>query len=160
MGSVSKADRRFGAMLGVVTAVLLAWSGAIAAAAEPSPAAAAASKATTAETVEMVVDFGDGVEVHFTRLPWKPAMTVADAVKLTDGQPHGPKFVRIGSGETLLVTQIGDLKNEGRGRDRRNWLYQLNGTLADEGAGAQSLKAGDRILWKFERYDYNSSGSK
>ena len=123
-----------------------------------SPAVAADQDA--AKTVQMVVDFGDGVEIHFTRLPWKEGQTVADAVALTDARPHGAKFTRIGAGETMLVTQIGDVKNEGGGADRRNWLYQLNGKLAENGIGAQTLAPGDIVLWKFNRHEYNPKGSK
>ncbi len=112
------------------------------------------------ETVRMVVDFGDGVEVHFTRLAWKKGLTVLDAVTAASVQPHGVKFEKIGSGETALVTKIGDVKNEGSGRDRRNWLYEVNGKPAEVGVGALTLKAGDVVLWKFEKYGYNSESGK
>ncbi len=109
-------------------------------------------------TVSLLVDFGDGVEVHFTRLAWKKGLTVTDAIALAGARGHGVKFTVIGSGETALVTQIGDVKNEGAGRNRRNWLYSLNGQLSDNGAGAQTLAAGDRVLWKFERVRLQSYG--
>lgn len=126
----------------------------------PRVDSAAAADPEAAKSVQMVVDFGDGVEIHFTRLPWKKGQTVADAVALTDARPHGARFLRVGSGETLFVTQIGDVKNEGGGRDRRNWLYQLNGKLAENGIGAQTLDPGDVVLWKFGRDEYNSKLSK
>ena len=120
----------------------------------------ASAQDTTAKTVQLVVDFGDGVEVHFTRIPWKSGAKVIDAVAAADTAPHGVKFTRIGSGETAMVTKIGDVKNEGQGPNRRNWLYRINGKLAEEGIGAQPLAPGDVVLWKFEPYDYNSDSAK
>jgi len=113
-----------------------------------------------AKTVCVRVDFGDGFEANFTQLEWKKGMSVDEAIATANAHAHGIKFTRIGAGETALITQIGDVKNEGAGRDRRNWLYWLNGKLADVGIGAQTLEPGDVVLWRFERYDYNGESSK
>jgi hypothetical protein len=58
----------------------------------------------------------------------------------------GIKFVHQGTGERILITAIDDLKNEGRGS---NWLYEVNGKLADKSAGIYELSAGDAVLWRF-----------
>jgi ABC-type transport system substrate-binding protein len=105
-----------------------------------------------AETVRLVVDYGDGAQVHLTALPWRDGMTVLDALAAAKKHPHGITFAQRGSGASSLVTQIGDLKNEG---DGKNWLYTVNGKLAPVGAGAYKLKAGDGILWEFKDYEYN-----
>ncbi len=120
---------------------------------DTSPAAAAEP---ASRTVQLVVDYGDGSQVHFLRQPWKQGMTVEKLVAMVEAHPHGVKFTRIGSGETALVTKIGDVANEGPGRERRNWLFQVNGKLAEQGMGAQTLVPGDAVLWSFDRYDYNS----
>lgn len=121
----------------------------VAAAAEPGPSNAAAA----ATTVRLVVRYGDGVETHFVALPWKKGMTVLDALAAAQKHRHGITFVQRGKGTSALVTQIGDVKNEGTGK---NWIFSVNDKTADVGAGGYELKAGDAILWKFSEYDYNS----
>jgi len=118
---------------------LVLWSG-IALAADPRPA------------VRLVVDYGDGVQVHFTALPWSNGMTVVDALAASQKHPRGIKFVQRGRGTSAMITEIGGQKNEG---DGKNWLYSVNGKSADVGAGGYELKAGDVILWEFKPYEYN-----
>ncbi|ATB35230.1 hypothetical protein CYFUS_000642 [Cystobacter fuscus] len=54
-----------------------------------------------------------------------------------------------GSGAMVYVTGIDGVKNQGGGRDKRNWQLWVNGTYADAGVGAKVLQAGDKVLWKF-----------
>jgi len=113
-------------------------------AAEPAPA-----------TVRLIVDYGDGVQVHFTALAWREGMTVLDALTAAQAHRHGISFVHHGSGSTAMVTKIGDLKNEGGAGEGKNWLYRLNDKPGEVGAGAAKLKPADVVLWKFQAYDYN-----
>jgi hypothetical protein len=92
------------------------------------------------------------VEVHFTALPWREGMTVQDALSAAQAHRHGITFVHRGTGSSAMITKIGDLKNEG---DGKNWLYSVNGKKAEQSAGAYKLKPLDTILWKFEVYEYN-----
>jgi hypothetical protein len=101
------------------------------------------------QAVRLVVDYGDGAQLHWTALPWREGMTVLDALATAAKHPHGITFETRGSGASTLVTRIGDLKNEGNGR---NWLYSVNGKLANVGAGAYKLSAGDAVLWEFKVY--------
>jgi hypothetical protein len=103
-------------------------------------------------TVRLVVDYGDGVEVHFTALPWRADMTVLNALSAAQAHRHGMAFTNRGSGASAMVTKIGDVKNEG---DGRNWLYYVNDKQGEISAGAMKLKSGDAVLWRFETYDYN-----
>ena len=103
-------------------------------------------------SVRLVVDYGDGVETHFTALKWANGMTALDALSAAKSHKHGISFEQRGSADTALVTKIGDLKNEGNGK---NWLYSVNGKPGEVSAGIQPLKAGDAVLWKFQTYDYN-----
>ena len=100
-------------------------------------------------TVQLIVDYGDGVQKHFTALPWKEGMTVFDALEAAQKHPRGIKAVYRGKGETAFLTQIDDLENEGRGR---NWIYRVNGELAKKSFAILTLKAGDTILWFFGEY--------
>ncbi len=104
------------------------------------------------DVVRLVVDYGDGVQVHFSALPWKSGMTVLDALGAAQNHKHGITFVQRGKGAMAMITQIADVKNQGRGK---NWLFAVNGQQADVGAGARELKPGDTVLWEFEAYDYN-----
>ena len=104
-------------------------------------------------TVRLVVDFGDGVEWHFTKLPWRKGLTVADALHAAAAHKRGVPIRTKGSGATTLVVEVGNLKNEGGAADARNWLYWVNDQSADVGAGARELQPGDRVLWKFAKYE-------
>jgi hypothetical protein len=75
-------------------------------------------------------------------------MTVLDAMKAAQEHPRGIKLQFRGSGATAFLTQIDDLKNEGSGR---NWIYRVNGELAERSFAVQKLEAGDAVLWKFEK---------
>jgi len=108
-------------------------------AAEPSP-----------EIVGLTVDYGDGVQKVFTALPWRQAMTVRDLMQLAQEHPRGIRFASRGSGATELLTRIDDLDNQGtRGR---NWIFHVNGKLADRSLGAYRLRPGDAVLWEFGKY--------
>jgi hypothetical protein len=107
-------------------------------------------------SVRLVIDYGDGVELHFTALKWREGMTVLDALSAAKAHSRGVKFSQRGSGRSVLITEIGGAKNEGGAADSRNWLFYVNGKQADVGAGVLTLQRGDTILWKFQVYDYNS----
>ncbi|MGD9722261.1 MAG: DUF4430 domain-containing protein [Pirellulales bacterium] len=116
-------------------------------------ASAAPPKATT---VRLIVDYGDGVEVHFKAIPWRDGMTVLDALAAARKHARGISFNQRGSGSSALITQIGDVKNQGGAADSKNWLYYVNEAAAEDGAGVHAIKQGDVILWRFQVYDYNS----
>lgn len=107
------------------------------------------SSAAKAQTVRLVVDYGDGVEKHFAALNWKKGLTVLDALNAAKASPHGITFEHAGSGETTFVTRIDDLKNEGARGGKRNWTYRVNEKLVDKGAGTYELKAGDAVRWVY-----------
>ncbi|MHB0957281.1 MAG: DUF4430 domain-containing protein [Pirellulaceae bacterium] len=100
-------------------------------------------------SVRMVIDYGDGVEKHFTALAWTEGMTVMDALVAARKHPRGIKFVHRGKDATAFLTQIDEVENEGRGR---NWIYRVNDELASKSFALLEVKAGDTILWKFGEY--------
>jgi hypothetical protein len=102
--------------------------------------------------IELAIDYGDGAEKRFTRIPWKEGMTVLGALDHAKRHPRGIRYEKSGAGESALLTGIDGLANE-PGRDGRNWLYRVNGKLADKSFDAYVLSAGDVILWKFEKYE-------
>jgi hypothetical protein len=109
--------------------------------AEPDPAAPS--------SIRLVISYGDGVEKHFTALPFKEGMTVLDAMTLAQAHPRGIKLDVAGSGERAFLKSIDGLANEGGGKGARNWLYSVNGKMADRGSGVMTLNPGDTVLWSF-----------
>ncbi|HZZ71588.1 MAG TPA: DUF4430 domain-containing protein [Pirellulales bacterium] len=120
-----------------------------------------AQKQTTAaapsvKPIMVEIDYGDGVKKEFAELELTKDQTVLGALQAAHDHPHGIKFVAVGTGAQALVEQIDDLKNEGGGAKAKNWMFRVNGKEAERGAGDFSLSAGDRVLWRFAIYEYNS----
>ncbi|MAV34777.1 MAG: hypothetical protein CMJ59_04905 [Planctomycetaceae bacterium] len=104
---------------------------------------------TKKPAVQLIVDYGDGVQKHFTSLPWKAGMTALDALNLAQQHPRGIRFSYRGKGPRGFLTSIDGLKNDGQSK---NWIYRLNGKLGDRSFAIQPLQVGDGILWKFGKY--------
>ncbi|MBX7165398.1 MAG: DUF4430 domain-containing protein [Pirellulales bacterium] len=102
-----------------------------------------------ANHIRLVIDYGDGVEKHFTALAWRDGMTVLDALQAAQKVSHGIQFVSRGQGEIAFVSQIDDLKNQGGGADGRNWVFSVNEKTADRSCGILQVRPGDRIAWRF-----------
>jgi hypothetical protein len=105
-----------------------------------------------ARTVSLAIDYGDGAERHFPRLAWRDGMTVLDLMQAAKAHPRGIAFEHRGRGATAFLLRIDDVKNEGRGR---NWLYRINGKLADRSFAVQTIHPDDQIRWEFSRYQEN-----
>ena len=101
-------------------------------------------------TVTIVIDYGDGVQKRFKKVPCTANATVLDAMHKTMQHARGIKFRYRGSGETALLIQIDNLKNEGG--NGKSWLYEVNGKLARRSFAIQNLSNHDTILWKFDIY--------
>ena len=101
-------------------------------------------------TVVLTIDFGDGMQKRYPKVPWKRGMTVLHALEWASRHPRGIKFDGRGRGATKLVSRIDDLKN-GSVADK-NWIFRVNGKLGDRSCGVLTVKAKDSILWKFEPY--------
>ncbi len=115
----------------------------------PASRCQAADDKPAPKTVRMVLDYGDGVEKHFTKLAWSEGMTVLDALVAASKHRRGIKIQYRGKGATAFLTKIDDLENEGF---TRNWVYRVNNKLAQRSFGIFTLKPGDTILWKFGEY--------
>jgi len=110
--------------------------------------AAQADPHETPATIRLIIDYSDGVEKHFTRLPWRRGMTVLDAMSLADDWPRDIDFEHRGAGATAFLTSIDDLENEG-GRGR-NWLFSVNAEPATRSFGVVRVDPGDVIRWDFK----------
>ncbi len=105
----------------------------------------------TGEAVSLVIDFDDGQQRHF-RLAWREGMTVLDALESASQRQRGIAYTQRGSGEMAMITAIDALANEGGGQGR-NWIFRVNGQLADKSCGVYEIRPEDVILWKFGTYD-------
>lgn len=111
-------------------------------------------------SVVLTIDYGDGMQKRFPQLPWKDGMTAFEALRWSAKHPRGISLKSRGKGATTLVLQIDDLKNGepgnqadgSSGKSKKNWIFRVNDQIADRSCGVFKLKAGDRILWKFDEY--------
>lgn len=126
--------------------VLIAWAAMLASFAGTQVTQAA----PPADTVKLVIDYGDGAQLHFPTLTWREGITAFDVLSLAQKHPHGVKFRHRGTGAHAKVEQIGDLTNEG---DGKNWIFSVNGKQGEVSSGITELKRGDTVLWKFQTYE-------
>lgn len=75
----------------------------------------------------------------------KEGETVLDALKAT-----GLSIESSGNGDMAYVTAIEGVAEKSEGQASA-WVYALNGTPGDEGAGAKKVKSTDVIQWRFEK---------
>jgi len=108
-----------------------------------------------APSVRLVIDYGSGVEKHFTRIAHRPGITVFEAMRAARElpEPLGLRFEHTGSGERVFVRSIDGLANQGAGENHRNWTYEVNGEGARVGCGARTLARGDVVRWRFGPYN-------
>jgi uncharacterized protein DUF4430 len=116
-------------------------------------AAASPTTQPAARTVQLVLDYGDGVQKRFAAIPWRENMTVLDVLMAAKAHPRGITFIYRGSGETAILTKLDDLENQGGIADAKNWIFYVNDRLADKSFGAYVVQPGDAILWKFGIYE-------
>ncbi len=109
------------------------------------------SATDAAEHVKLVVDYGDGVQKHFTQLPWKKGVTVLTATQMAQKHSHGIATKVRSSGSTAFLSQIDDVANEGGGG--KNWVFRVNGKLGQRSCGIAELRSGDAVLWRFQKYE-------
>jgi hypothetical protein len=95
--------------------------------------------------VKLTLDFGDGRRTDFASIAWREGMTVAD---LMDAWPN-IEIEQKGSGQLAFVAAIDHLANQGA--DARNWMYSVNGKMADRSFAVYVLQPGDHVLWTFGR---------
>ncbi len=115
--------------------------------------ASSAAEPAVAKSVELTVDYGDGVQKRFTALDWQEGLTVLDAMRAAKKYKRGIDFQTEGEAEMNMLVALDGQKNEGGGGTSKNWVYRVNGKLAHKSFAIQSLSAGDVVLWRFEVYD-------
>ena len=132
----------------VVTSLL---SGVPAAAADAPKKQIADTPPKKTRTAKLTIDYGDGVQMHFTSLDWREGMTVLDLLKAAKRHRRGITFRYRGSDSIALLTKIDDLENQGGRGD--NWIYRVNGKLGKQSFAVKKLSSSDHVLWKFGKYE-------
>lgn len=110
----------------------------------------AASPPPLESVVRVVIDYKDGVEKGFVAIPFRPDMTVLDALTDASRHPRGVKIEVTGKGELAFVRKIDDLANQGGGKTARNWQFSVNGKPGTRGCGVSKLKESDVVRWEFD----------
>jgi hypothetical protein len=126
---------------------------------QPTPLPPTATAPNT-DLIELTIDFGDHSERRFTSLSFSPGMTVADALLAAGKHPHPVSVESSGSGDTFFVSAIDGLRNQGGGNQARNWQFFVNDAPATRGAGATTLRPGDRVRWVFDVLSSSPQPSK
>src|ERR1700731_963808 len=67
---------------------------------------------TASTSIYLTISYGDDAEKRFT-LPFRKEMSVLDAMKAAQANPHGIRFETKTYPKGELVTQIDDLVNQG-----------------------------------------------
>lgn len=106
----------------------------------------------TIQTARLVIDYGDGVERHYTRQPWQKGATVFDLLEAARQHPRSIdiQYRDYGSSIGRMVTRIDDLANQGGGQESRNWVYLVNDVRATSACDKREIQAGDVVVWKFD----------
>jgi len=107
------------------------------------------SEAAEGESVKLSIDFGNGAQRTFERLPWQESMTVADLMILAHDFCPGIQFEAQGEGKMAFLDSLEGVANGGA--DQRNWLYRVNGKHAHVSYAVYTLQAGDEVLWIYAR---------
>src|SRR6478609_6291141 len=98
--------------------------------------------------VEIGFVFEDG---RFNAVPveWHRGMTVLDALKSASSRWCDIHFRHSDNGPSAFVTEINGQANETNG----NWMYSVNGELAQEGCGKRLWRARDSVSWEYVPFD-------
>ena len=113
---------------------------------------ALAGSVRAGETVRVVVEFGGEQTKTFKKIAWREGLTALAAMNQAKQAAEGIAFKYRGKGSRAFLTSIDGVKNEGGGRNSRNWTYRVNGRLGKKSFAVRTLKPDDVLTWKFARY--------
>lgn len=108
----------------------------------------AAEQTPEAQTVSVMLDFGDGTVRSFQNVPVGNAKNVFDIMKTLSETGNGFVFKYKPPGQYgIMIDQIGNKVAGDEGG--KYWLFWVNNGEAMQSADNTPLKAGDVIEWKF-----------
>lgn len=94
---------------------------------------------------------GSREDREFEEIPWREGMTVFDVLVQARRVDREFAFRHRGSRDTLFVTSIDGIEN--RGARGPNWIFRVDDKLGDRSAGAFEVKAGQKVIWHFGKYE-------
>jgi len=104
----------------------------------------------TVKEVKLTIDTGEP-KVTVLKLPYAEKITVLDV--LVQAKSQGIDSVIEGQGEGAMIKSIRGIKNEGGGKEAKNWIFYVNNKPSNVSSAVYSLKPGDAIRWSFEKYE-------
>ena len=114
---------------------------------DSAPAAWTPAEQPAGETVQLVVDFGNGASRRFDALPWQEEMTVGDLLAAATQFRPALQYAQQGEGASGFLVSLEGVSNEGS--KGRNWRYLVNERLGQTSFCVAKLESGDRVLWEF-----------
>lgn len=115
-----------------------------------SPSVPFAQKPLLTATVSLTIKYQPGVKLHFSRLPYKPGMTILDAMESAKLLHPRFSFTYRGSGKTAFLTSIDGFQSVGSGKARTYWFFWVNNCFGDRSFAAVVLSPGAQILWSLQ----------
>ncbi len=116
-------------------------------AAGPQAVAWTPSPPVQGASVELKIDFGNGVQKRFAALRWQPGMTVEQVLQEASTFRPGISYQQQGQQAGGFLTALDGLSNEGAGG--RNWKFEVDGQHAQMSFCLQPVPSGGHVLWKF-----------
>ena len=112
-------------------------------------------------SIHLVINYGQGVEKHFKQIHWRKGITVLEAMQQAGELPDplGLHFKVKGRKTTAFVRSIDGLANQGAGKNKRNWIFSVNGTPATQSCGVKAVETGDLVEWRFATYNMGNAGN-
>ena len=62
-------------------------------------------------------------------------------------------FGYTGSKDTIFITEIDGIKNEGSRKQKRNWIFFVDGNLSEKGVSQVLIEKDTQILWCFTQWE-------
>jgi len=125
----------------VMTGVTLAGCG------QPDMALLEPEDAKVAGTVDLEIDFQSQREKIEVPIPCSADSTVFSILTRAKNLDDLDFESRGNGPASRFVTSIGGVENQAAAGD--NWVFRVNGELADRGCGEVSVKPGDHVQWSF-----------
>lgn len=131
-----------GVVLGLVVGILVGWSY------QPLPVSAPvrALPSSQADTVSLMIDYGNGSISTFNNVKIGPGQSVLDVLENTMALQKLLFESKEYPGMGTLVTRIHGRAN---GENENYWQYWVNNEKSSVAADAYKLQGGEWIEWKF-----------
>jgi hypothetical protein len=98
----------------------------------------------------VIIDFGDGTK-STNMIITQHTTVYGFLIEAANIENYDIKTTYYGLYDSTLIDSISSYEN---GHENNYWIYYINGDSGTVGADKQTVKNGDIIEWKFEKYQY------